>query len=182
MQHDVGEHASREIHALDVRMADFSLYGRVYAMTGAEPAADPATEVIRSAGPGWTDAYTAAPLLGSNGSLGLTRGGPAPFTSTQMERHLLTEEALFCAADPIVLAVAAPTDGTQPRAEDVRAFVITPGTVVVLNKGTWHDACRGIGKDAYYYWMATCGLGDGSPWVEVAGGHVRVTADCPAGN
>lgn len=181
MNHRAMQH-TREVHAVNVREADFSAYGRVYAMTGSGNAGDPVTGIIRSEGPGWTDAYTAAPLLGSNGSLGLTKGGPAPFTTTQMERHLLTEEALFCAADPIVLAVAASTDGAQPRAEDIRAFVITPGTVVVLNKGTWHDACRGIGKDAYYYWMATCGLGDGSPWVEVAGGSVRVTADLPAGN
>jgi ureidoglycolate lyase len=92
-----------------------------------------------------------------------------------MERHLLTEEALFCAADPIVLAVAAPTEEDHPTAASIRAFVITPGTVVVLHKGTWHDACHGLDGEARYYWMATCGLGN-SPWVDVKGGPVLVTA------
>ncbi|WP_315927240.1 ureidoglycolate lyase [Mesorhizobium sp. SP-1A] len=164
-----------QIEAVNVLEGDFAPYGRVYDMKSAEPSKDPATRTIHSQGSGWEDTYTANPLIGSNGSLGFTLGSACPFHSAKMERHLLTEEALFCAADPIVLAVAAPTAEDFPSAENIRAFVIEPSTVVVLNKGTWHDACHGVDREARYYWMATCGLG-ASPWVEVEGGPVLVTA------
>jgi ureidoglycolate lyase len=169
-----------DVQAMNLLDADFSPFGRVYQMTQDDPSAAPTTSLIRSSGPGWSDAYTSAPLLSTNGSLGFTRGSASPFVTSRMERHLLSEEALFCAADPIVLAVAAPTIGDRPSAASIQAFVITPGTVVVLNKGTWHDACHGIDKEAYYYWMATCGTGGTSPWVEVDGGPVRVVASSPA--
>ena len=119
------------------------------------------------------DAYTAKPLISSNGSLGLTRAQAAPFSTRQMERHVLTEEALFTADAPLVLAVAAPGSAGAPNAADIRAFLINPGTAVVLHKGTWHDACRGAHGETHYYWMATCGL-EGSTWTDVDGGPVRV--------
>jgi ureidoglycolate lyase len=168
-----------QIEAINVLESDFSPYGRVYDMKSSQPSTDAATRTIHSEGPGWADTYTANPLISSNGSLGFTLGTACPFHSAKMERHLLTEEALFCAADPIVLAVAAPTEEEFPSAENIRAFVIEPGTVVVLNKGTWHDACHGVAREARYYWMATCGLG-ASPWVDVKGGPVLVTAPEPA--
>jgi len=167
-----------QIEAVNVLESDFSPYGRVYDMKSSQASADAATRTIHSEGPGWADTYTANPLISSNGSLGYTLGSACPFHSATMERHLLTEEALFCAADPIVLAVAAPTEEEYPSAENVRAFVIEPGTVVVLGKGTWHDACHGVAREARYYWMATCGLG-ASPWVDVKGGPVLVTAPEP---
>jgi ureidoglycolate lyase len=161
------------ISAMPVREADFSAYGTVHSL--AAPGT-PASEVglVRSSGLGWTDTYTAAPLLSTTGSLGYTLGEGGPFDTVKMERHLDTQEALFCAAKPIVLAVAAATEAARPKAGDIRAFIIEPGTVVVMHKGTWHDACRGIDEPTHYYWMATCG--GGSVWVDVEGGPVHVTA------
>lgn len=164
-----------QIEAMNVREADFSPYGHVYDMKATRPSTNPITRTNRAEGPGWSDTYTANPLISSNGSLGFTLGSACPFATAKMERHLSTEEALFCAAEPIVLAVAAPTEEDQPDAANIRAFIIEPGTVIVLKKGTWHDACHGMTKEAHYYWMATCDL-EVSPWVEVKGGPVLVTA------
>lgn len=162
--------------ATPVRAEDFAPFGRVHAMAAAEPGAG----LVVSAGDGWSDVYTAAPLIGSNGSLGMTVGAGTPFITSRMERHLHTEEALFTAGSPVVLAVAAPTQSSYPSAADVRAFVVKPGTAVVLHPGTWHDACHGVDGEASYYWMATVG-GDGGPsWTDVDGGPVHV-ALAPAG-
>lgn len=166
------------ISASSVRDADFSAFGTVYSMATPTHSGSEA-KLVRSQGLGWTDAYTAAPLISSNGSLGFTLGEGGPFSTVKMERHLDTQEALFCAARPIVLAVAAPTDEARPKAENIRAFIIEPGTVVVMHKGTWHDACRGIDEPTHYYWMATCG--GGSIWVDVEGGPVHVSAALPGG-
>lgn len=155
---------------------EFAPYGRLLRMAPRERAGLDSPRLVFTDGDGWLDCYTAEPLLMRNGSLGVTLGGPAPFATNRMERHLVTEEALFCMADPVVLVVAAPTAESAPRVENLRAFVLEPGMVAVLQTGTWHDACRGIGKPAHYYWMATVGDGSGSSWVEVVGGPAWVTA------
>lgn len=158
------------ITAHEVRAEDFAPFGTVHHMDKYGAAGDGG--LVFSQGPDWQDAYTAVPLISTNGSLGMTFGSGRPFATHQMERHLKTEEALFTAGAAVVLAVAEPSDSAFPRAEDVRAFVIRPGTAVVLHKGTWHDACRGVDGPTHYYWMASVG-GDGGPtWTEVEGGPV----------
>lgn len=132
--------------------------------------------LVRTDGPGWQDCYTKTPLIGTNGSLGLTRSGGTPFDLRQMERHTNTEEALFCLDAPIVLAVAPAGDRQQPESADVRAFIIPKGVAVVLDAGTWHDACRGLDRPVAYYWMAT--VGTGTEWRDVAGGPL--TVECGA--
>lgn len=173
-----------KLQALPVTAEDFAPFGRVHAMVPALQPEDPAARLVVSSGDGWSDVYTANPLISTNGSLGMTLGSGAPFSTRRMERHLGTEEALFTAGSPVVLAVAAPTDAGQPNAADVRAFVINPGTAVVLHQGTWHDACHGVDGDAYYYWMATCGGDGGSTWTDVADGpvHVEVGVSAAGGN
>lgn len=146
----------------------FAPFGRIYDLTGAV-----SSDVKTVAGEGWTDSFTLQPLIEGNGHLGMTLGAAAPWSCRQMERHPLTEEALFCAAAPIVLAVAPASDGPAPEAARLAAFILRPGMVAVMNRGVWHDACRGLEGPASYYWMAICGLGS-DPWVPVAGGPVEV--------
>lgn len=163
-----------KILATELLAEDFAPFGRVHVMASALPD-ETGAGLIAAEGNGWSDVYTAKPLISTNGSLGLTRGGGTPFTTHRMERHLATEEALFTAGAPLVLAVAEPTDAGYPSAADVRAFVISPGTVVVLHNGTWHDACHGVEGAAYYYWMAATG-GDGGPtWTDIKHGPVHVS-------
>ena len=64
--------------------------------------------VAAVSGDGWSDCYTLRPLINGQGHLGMTRGPAAPWVCRQMERHPRTEEAIFCAAEAIVLAVAPP--------------------------------------------------------------------------
>ncbi|WDZ81091.1 ureidoglycolate lyase (plasmid) [Ensifer adhaerens] len=156
--------------ARPVTAENFSRYGRLYDLTGD---ADP--KAIWTVGDGWRDGFTRTPLIDGHGHLGVTRGGSAPWNCSAMERHPLTEEAIFCLAQPVVLAVAPASDADAPHRDDIEAFVVGPGQAVVMNRNVWHDACRGVSGPTPYYWMAVCGLGE-SPWVPVAGGPKRVQA------
>jgi len=163
--------AADAIIARPVTPDNFERFGRVYDLTGD---ADP--KVVWTAGDGWRDGFTRTPLIDGSGHLGMTRGGGAPWLCTAMERHPGTQEAIFCAAQPIVLAVAPMSDDDAPHRDAIEAFVIAPGQVVVMHRGIWHDACRGVSGPVAYHWMAICGLGE-SPWVPVAGGPRQVTVD-----
>lgn len=157
--------------ARSVTAENFSRYGTVYDLADD---ADPA--VVSTSGHGWDDGFTRAPLIGGSGHLGMTRGGSAPWSCSAMERHPLTEEALFCAGEPIVLAVAPASMAEAPQGDEIEAFVIAPGQVVVMHRNVWHDACRGVTRATPYYWMAICGLGE-SPWIPVAGGPREIEVD-----
>lgn len=155
-----------------IRAAAFAPFGKVFEMG---PSSDPDGHIVLTDGPDWSDAYTHDPLLGTNASLGMTRSGGTPFEVRQMERHPNTQEALFCADAAIVLVVAPAGPEAHPDAAALRAFSIPPGTVAVMDPGTWHDACRGLHGPAAYYWMAT--VRTGTEWRDVAGGPVSVVAE-----
>ena len=148
----------------------FAAFGRVHDLTAPD-----APDVLRTEGPDWSDGFTLAPLIDGIGHLGLTRAPAAPWACAMMERHPKTEEALFCAEGPILLAVAPAGPETAPQAALIEAFVIRPGQVAVMNRGVWHDACRGLNGPVAYHWMAICGLGP-DPWVPVAGGPRMIEA------
>ena len=160
--------AQIDIVAQPVTPENFARFGTVHDLLGD---ADP--KVVWTTGDGWRDGFTSTPLIEGSGHLGVTRGGVAPWGCTQMERHHKTEEALFCAGDRIVLAVAPASDAAAPHRDDIEAFVISPGQVVVMKRGVWHDACRGASYPTAYFWMAMCGV-ETSPWVPVDGGPATV--------
>ena len=149
------EQANDHQHPRQAADADFSAYGTVHSM--AAPGAPEGEARLVRFGAGLDRHYGRAfahhqwqPRLHAGRGRALRhRQDGAPF------RHagsaVLRGQA--------VLAVAAPTDAARPKAVDIRAFIIEPGTVVVMHKGTWHDACRGIDAPTHYYWMATCGFG-----------------------
>ena len=68
----------------------------------------------------------------------------------------------------------ADTAADRPAAADVRAFLLEPGEVIVLNRGIWHTACYGVGTATPYYWLATADDSIVDEWVEPYGGSVRV--------
>jgi ureidoglycolate lyase len=161
------------VHAQRLTVEAFAPFGAFYPMSGTS--ANPrARGLARSEGIGWKDCRTESPLIDLPGSLGVTRGGAAPYDATHMERHMNTQEALFCMQEPVILAVAPATSGDRPQARDIRVFVIQPGEVVMLERGVWHDACRGIGRDATYYWFAACNDDGPVTWMEIEGGPVHV--------
>lgn len=158
------------LQAQELTAKAFAPFGRVFDLRG-----DARDGVAAVSGEGWSDCYTLRPLINGQGHLGMTRGPAAPWDCRQMERHLRTEEALFCAGEAIVLAVAPPGDSSTPQALALQAFILQPGQVAVMAPGVWHDACRGLRGPTFYHWMAICGLGP-DPWVTVEGGPVRVQA------
>lgn len=159
---------SNVITALTPDAVSFAPYGRVIALgAGAVPG------VVATEGDGWADVYSREVLVRENPSLGMTTAPGMPFTSAVMERHQNVEEALLPAESPIVLAVA-DTDADAPRVEDVRGFVIAPGNAVVLSQGIWHDACRGVDRPTFYYWLSSCVDAGSSPWTPIVGGAVDV--------
>lgn len=153
----------------------FANFGIVYEMAGRT---DP--KVFWTLGKGWGDGFTKAPLIAGSGHLGMTQGGSTPWHCAEMERHDNTEEALFCITAPVVLAVAPASLAPAPRRDEIEAFVISPGQVVVIKRGVWHDACRGLSCPAPYFWMAVCGLG-GRPWTPIEGGPLLIRADANKG-
>lgn len=161
--------APRVVTVLTPDSASFAPFGRVVMLdSGAFP------DLVFTEGPEWADVYTRTALTRENPNLGMTSAPGMPFTSTVMEQHANVEEALLPAGSAIVLAVAEAIDGEAPRAEDVRAFVVAPGTAVILNPGVWHDACRGLDGPTSYYWLSSCVDAGSSPWTPITDGPVDV--------
>lgn len=156
------------IKAIPVASVDFSKYGKYYNMKHGTK------DTANTRGDSFTDVRTISPLIKSIGNLGFTLGSQLPPKTCKMERHLHTQEALFCLSDPIVITIANGGGNEHPLASDVEAFIVSPGEVVVLNKGVWHDACHGFDKAVYYYWMATEREDVENEWVDISHGPIEV--------
>lgn len=151
-----------KIKAQRISHSNFLPYGRWYDLLQ-----DP-DQVLHSCGIGFEDHMTKEPLIDTPGHLGYTTGDSAPYCVMSMEKHSHTEEALFCAAEPILLTVAVSRENQPPLAEDIRAFLLYPGEVAILRRDIWHDACRGIGKETGYYYLASRGAAP-ADWIVVSG-------------
>jgi len=160
----------RHIVARRVTAAEFTGFGRAIELLAG------GTDVVTTRGAGWSDHRSLDAVLDTAGHLGLTIGSAEPLRVDAMERHLHTKEALFCAGAPVVVAVA-DTAGDVPHADDVRAFVIEPGDVVILDEGIWHTACHGLGAPTPYYWLATADDSIADVWAPVTGGPLEVDVD-----
>ena len=78
-----------------------------------------------------------------------------PYSVTAMERHTKTRELMVCGNDrPIVVALAASDPAGHAQAEDVEAFILEPGEILVIDKGIWHDACRALDCATHYYFFS----------------------------
>lgn len=155
------------LHAVEIKDFDFTEYGFYYNMLHDRD------KVIHSITDRYEDHMTRLPLIDTPGHLGYTMGQSAPYTIKSMEKHSHTMEALFCAEDPVALCFAKSRAGLPPQAEDVRAVILRAGDVVVLNRGIWHDACRGLGRPSAYYYLASCGE-QPAEWVDVTGEELLV--------
>lgn len=139
------------IKAIPIGEFDFTPYGTYYNLK------EDAERVSHTKTDAYEDHMTKAPLIDTLGHLGYTIGGAAPCEVRSMEKHAHTEEAIFCMAEPVILCVALPHGGEPPRAEDVCAVLLSPGEAAVMAREVWHDACRGLGKPAGYYYLAKAG-------------------------
>ena len=158
----------REIKALPITKENFAPYGRYYNLY----------EASKTEGENFTFYMEPKPFISEPVHLGITKVKAGDFDSISMERHILTEESLFCGDADMVLTVANSDPEGELQAEDVAAFIMKPGDVAVLGLGIWHDANHGVDKDTYYYFLAT--NKDPRPdsretiWIDIAPGPVHV--------
>ena len=157
------------IRAVPISKEGFAPYGRYYNLY--EEGDNVETEDFRFY-------MIPRPLIDEPLNLGITCVKAGDFDSVSMERHVLTEEMLFCGDADMVLTVANSDPEGLPFEKDVGAFVMKPGDIAVLGLGTWHDANHGVDKDTMYYFLAA--NKDPSPdsreieWVPIQPGPVRV--------
>lgn len=68
-------------------------------------------------------------------------------------------EMIWPVDQPIIQAVAAPKNledhTAQPEADQVRAFLISPGQVIIMHRGTWHYAAFAAGETPSLYYFIT---------------------------
>lgn len=158
----------REIKAVPITKENFAAFGRYYNLY----------EESKTVGEDFTFYMVPRPFINEPVHLGTTRVKAGDFDSVSMERHVLTEEALFCGDAEMVLTLANSDPEGLPMAEDVAAFIMKPGDVAVLGLGIWHDANHGVDRDTTYYFLAT--NKDPGPdsreteWVKIAPGPVHV--------
>lgn len=135
-----------KIKAVPVNSTDFKPFGTYYKVMDGTP---------RTGTGGWKAWMTPDVCMDDVAHFGFTMVKGMPFTVDTMERHTKTTELIVCGDKPIVLAVADSDPCGQAKAEDIRAFIISPGEIVVMNRGIWHDACRcGEGGSCYYYFLS----------------------------
>ncbi|MDR2008852.1 MAG: ureidoglycolate lyase [Bacteroidales bacterium] len=156
---------------VEISSIDFSDYGIFYDMLN--PSANN-PNINFSAGEGWEDSNTIFPVVDTLTNIGFTTGTGCPFTTTMMERHAHTQEALFCAESPIVFLVAKANDLPEPDANDVLAVLLKPGQLAVLHRNTWHSSAHGLEKKCLYYWLALCYKNEPTEWKDIKNGPVYV--------
>ncbi len=137
----------REIKPIKLTKENFAPYGKYVNLKVGER---------NRRGDDWECWATLNPPMNVLMDLGMTKSlSSGTFLSDSMERHLATEEVLFVGNKPNVLCIANSDPDGNPMEDDVVAFYMDVGDLVVLNKGIWHDANHGIEEDTYYYYLAS---------------------------
>jgi ureidoglycolate lyase len=156
---------------VDITSIDFDTFGILYDMT--IPSTGKAA-VNRSFGDGWEDSHTDNPIIDTFANLGYTTSKSTPFSAHEMERHMHTQEALFCDGEPIIFLIAPPSDEDAPNRDNVIAVLLNPGMVAVLNRGVWHSAAHGLKWNTGYYYLAHCYRDEPTEWRPITGGPIYV--------
>lgn len=162
-----------KIIAREITSIDFSRYGKLHDMERG------GAGLNLSSGADYTDCHTDEPLLDTPASLGRTAASAAPFSAGEMERHLHSQEAMFCERSPIVFLVAPAGGAAQPNAPDVEAVILRPGQIAVVERGVWHSAAHVRNDGDAYYWSAHAYKGEPTEWQPIAGGPVEVVLEQP---
>lgn len=132
------------------------------------------TDQARSGEGGWKAWTTPDVCMDDVAHFGFTKAAGMPFVVDSMERHTKSTELLVCGDKPMVLAVADSDPSGRAKTEDIRAFVISPGEIVVLNRGIWHDACRSAQGDGCYYYFLCLETDETAAFLSVEGDAIEV--------
>lgn len=135
----------RTIRANKVTKENFARFGEYYNMR----------EEGNTNGDVWKCFMTKETIIPETSHLGyVVCEGGASFLTDSMERHMYSEEILFCGDQPTVLTVADSDPHGELREEDVASFILCAGDVVKLKKGIYHDANHAVDMPSYYYFIA----------------------------
>lgn len=140
-----------KVIARRINEVDFSPFGMYYNMYETQ------SDVKHTSGASYEDHMTCKPLIDTFAHLGLTLGIGAPCKIVSMEKHSHTQEAIMCMSDPIIFCVAPSHGDEAPLAQELKAFLMHPGDVAIIEREIWHDACHGLGQKTAYYWLALAG-------------------------
>jgi len=141
----------RHILAEPLTPAAFALFGR--AVVGA-------TETPNYQEETWSSLFPIGKTHIPHGEIGwvLTKKPQNGYLVTGMEREPEVE-IIWTVHKPIIHVVAPPGDlcdhTEQPQIEDVRAFIILPGQVIIMHPGTWHAASFPTTDEATLYYFIT---------------------------
>ena len=97
-----------------------------------------------------------------------------PYEVASMERHTKTKELMVCGEKPVVVALADSDPSGRAKADDIQAFILEPGEIMVINKAIWHDACRGFDGETHYYFLSL-ETDEPAVFLPLDGGPVEVT-------
>lgn len=163
------------VEAVAATEIDFGAYGVLVDLSAGGP------DVVPERGDGWTDAYSAQPMVEGAIHVGLTVGPSTTAAVRRMERHPHTREVLAGIGRPVVLPLS-DDRGDRPRADRVVAVVLSPGQCVSLSPGIWHAPGMGVDEPSAYYWLAGVDHGAGSSWADIEDGPVTVRVRPGAGS
>lgn len=107
-------------------------------------------------GDGWEVWMTEKACLEGPAHFGICFTAGAPSQTEQLTCYENSKMLILCGDSPLVLTVA---DGQEqkPQPDDIHAFLIYPGDIVILNEGIWHNFCHGAKGSAYYYFLTMDG-------------------------
>ena len=125
----------RTIRAVKVTKENFARYGEYFNMF----------EEGNVNGDVWKCFMTKQAIIPETSHLGyVVCEGGASFLTDSMERHMFSEEILFCGDQPTVLTVADSDPHGELKEGDVESFILCAGDVVKLKKGIYHDANHAV--------------------------------------
>lgn len=155
---------SLSVHVEPLAIQSFAPYGQ--AILGAEGKPN-------YTGDGWTSLFPAGKAHVPQGELGwvITMPSKSGFIVAGMEREPEVE-MIWPTTGPIIQTVAPPGNlqnhKEQPNAEEVRAFLIKPGQVIIMHPGTWHYAAFPAGEKQESYYFLTRDHPREPGWEDVA--------------
>ena len=154
-----------KIKAVPVNSTNFKPFGTYYKVMDGAP---------RTGTGGWKAWMTPDVCMDDVAHFGFTMVKAMPFAVDTMERHSKTTELIVCGDRPLVLAVADSDPQGHAKAQDIKAFIISPGELVVMDRGIWHDACRCADGDSCYYYFLSLETDEKAVFQPVEGGCVDV--------
>jgi ureidoglycolate lyase len=120
----------------------------------------PYGKLIRFTGPpgvsgdGWQCWMTKDFILDQGARIGIENiEEGVPYRLTSMKRHIHSKKLFAPGPAAIVIALAA-AGKERLRGGDAEAFILEPGELLVIDRGTWYSPCCSAGGSSFYYFAS----------------------------